>query len=261
MSVKFREENHCYCSVDPQDTRIWTSVSKVLDAYKIPFQDILWSEYCAINPVHKLYGLAAAQIREVWRMEKERSIKLGKWYHSKQEAALCCKNMCPVEDGWKYALPQEVTSGVYPEFIVYNEEHDITGQIDQLIIDKRKIVIRDYKTNKKLKTEGFKNQMMKSPLAHIGDANLNHYALQLSLYAYMVLYNNPGMVVDKLIIEHVMFKVARWDKFGYPVYQVDDNDEYIIESKKDIQVPYLSREIRYMLEHREKKIKQLQQEQ
>ena len=82
----------------------------------------------------------------------------------------------------------------------------------------------DYKTNKEIKTEGFKNyegitQKMLFPLNHLDDCNLNHYTLQLSLYMYIILKHNPRLSAGKLTLQHVVFE-EEFDKdpYGYPLY-------------------------------------------
>ena len=66
----------------------------------------------------------------------------------------------------------------------------------------------DYKTSKKINKRSYfnkvlkKNTMMKYPLGHLEDCNYNHYALQISLYAYMLENRNPEMNIQDLYIIH-----------------------------------------------------------
>lgn len=48
-----------------------------------------------------------------------------------------------------------------------------------------------------------KYQTMKFPLDNIQDVNFWHYALQLSLYAYLLQQINPKFKIKKLVIHHI----------------------------------------------------------
>lgn len=88
--------------------------------------------------------------------------------------------------------------GYYPEIIVYFD--GIFGQIDRLWVgDNRRFWIRDFKSNKKIDTSN-RFQMMKYPINYIEDCNYNHYRLQLSLYAWILI--NLGYKLQGLGIDH-----------------------------------------------------------
>ncbi len=78
---------------------------------------------------------------------------------------------------------------VYPEVIIYSEELRISGTIDLLLFDKNSnnYIIMDWKTSKKIDTKSYKNKRGILPeSANIEDSKFNHYALQLSLYRYLL---------------------------------------------------------------------------
>ena len=95
------------------------------------------------------------------------------------------------QDGIKIAPDQKLDEGVYPEHFVYLKSAGICGQADLVSIVNGYINILDYKTNKEIKENGFKNwegvvSKMFKPVNNLEDCNLNHYNLQLSLYAYII---------------------------------------------------------------------------
>lgn len=84
---------------------------------------------------------------------------------------------------------------------------------------------------------------MKPPVAHLGDCNLNHYNLQLSLYMYMILKQNPHLRPGKLTIEHVLFEKEGENEWGYPIYKTDKDGAPIVSAIVPYELPYLKTEI------------------
>ncbi len=119
-----------------------------------------------------------------------------------------------------------------PEMLLYNDEYKIAGQSDLVFMnhEKKTFVIKDYKTNKKIDRTAYKKKRMYHPIAHIEDCNYYHYALQLSLYAYM-LEQEFGYKCEGLELIWV---------------NITNPHEVNIE---EIQVPYLEKEILIMLQH------------
>lgn len=103
---------------------------------------------------------------------------------------------------------------VLPEYLVYFSTEDeilnMAGQIDLLIKKGNDIYILDYKTNiKGIETKAYydvrkkKKQMMHFPINNVEDSTLEHYTLQLSLYAYMLQRINPNFDIKLLRIIHI----------------------------------------------------------
>ena len=84
---------------------------------------------------------------------------------------------------------------------------------------------------------------MYKPVNNLDDCNLMHYNLQLSLYAYIIKKHNPKLKVGKLQIQHVKFKLAGENEFGYPITEKNNQGEPIIEEIKMYDLPYLKDEI------------------
>lgn len=102
-----------------------------------------------------------------------------------------------------------------PEKIIFSPGLGVAGQIDLLLQDPiRRVIVLDWKTNEGLTLDNpFQNGL--SPIDHLEDANLNHYALQLSLYQYIMEvegYFPEGTEYKRLIVhltekDHVLYSV------------------------------------------------------
>ena len=146
---------------------------------------------------------------------------------------------------------QKLEEGVYHEHLVYLKSAKLCGQADLVEIVNGYINITDYKTNKEIKTKGFTNwegitNKMFRPVNHLDDCNLNHYNLQLSIYAYIIKKHNPKLKVGKLNIQHVKFIQVGTDKNGYPINE-HVNGEPVLDTVKMYELPYLKDEVRSLI--------------
>ena len=116
------------------------------------------------------------------------------------------------------------------EFVIGSEEYDIASAIDHLFINNLTggLVLVDYKTNSDIHKNEKYAKNMKVPLSHLKDTTLNHYAIQLSIYKYLVeKYTN--LKIEEFFI----------------VYMSENIENYEI-----IDVPYLEKEVKNILELR-----------
>lgn len=116
------------------------------------------------------------------------------------------------------------------EFVIGSEEYDIASAIDHLFINKLTggLVLVDYKTNSDIHKSERYAKNMKVPLQHLKDTTLNHYAIQLSIYKYIVeKYTN--LKIEEMFI----------------VWFSENIDNYEI-----IEIPYLKNEVEEILENR-----------
>jgi hypothetical protein len=153
------------------------------------------------------------------------------------------------ENGQKMAPSQKMIDGIYPEHMVYLRSVGICGQSDLVEVANGHVHITDYKTNKEIKSESFKNwegmsQKMNFPVSHLDDCNLNHYNLQLSIYMFMILKHNPNLKAGKLTIHHIIFEEEdEKDQYGYPVSKLNENGEPIVKEIIQFDLPYLKDEV------------------
>lgn len=113
------------------------------------------------------------------------------------------------------------------EQIIFSQVLGLAGQVDLLMQsrDSQTILIVDWKTNQLLQREN-SFQAGLGPLEHLDDANLNHYALQLSAYQYILEQERyfPEAEYQRLII-HI--KEDRAEPYRMP-YLKDEIESMLI---------------------------------
>lgn len=261
MAVKFLPEDHKYVSVDPAENISWMSVTSLISKLKQPFEAEKIAEKSSKNKRSKWYGMTKDQILSVWKAESERAITVGNWYHNQREEDLLGLDsierhgkvipiMQPLADtsGIKVAPNQRLTDGMYPEHFVYMKSLGICGQSDLVEVIDGIVHITDYKTNKEIRSESYKDweglsQKMNHPVSHLDDCNLNHYNLQLSIYMYMILKHNPKLKPGTLMIQHIMFEDEGKDPNGYPILKTNTDGDPIIKDIIYYDIPYLKDEV------------------
>jgi hypothetical protein len=258
--IKFNADNHSYSSIDGEAID-WISVTTLVSHFKKPFDAKKVAEKVSKSKKSKWSGIDPNTIQQIWSNEADRSILLGTWYHNQREIDLCSLasieregitvpvfKPSEVTQGVKIAPLQKLEPGVYPEHMVYLRSVGICGQSDLVEVVNGKVNIIDYKTNKEIKKESYVNwegqsEKMLPPVDSLDDCNFNHYALQLSIYMYIILKHNPKLKPGRIFIHHISFEVEAEDNWGYPVIKKDNNGEPILKEVKPIPVPYLVDEV------------------
>jgi len=273
--LKFTPHNHKYTSIKPEDEKDWLSVTSLISNFKQPFDADTIAVKSSKNKKSKWYGMTPDDIKEAWKSEAKRATDLGTWYHNQRETDICeIENMerhgftipifKPIEkEGIKYSPEQKLKDGVYPEHMVYLRSAGVCGQSDLVEVVNGVVHITDYKTNKEIKVEGFTNwegktQKMSGPLSHLDDCHLNHYALQLSMYMYIILKHNPKLSAGTLTIHHILFEEAGRDVFDNPISARDTHGNPIVTDIVQYDLPYLKQEaigVIHWLEDNRSKIK------
>lgn len=259
MIIVFTPQQHKYSSINP-DGIDWLSVTSFISNFKQPFEADRIAEKSAKNKKSKWYGMTPEDIKAAWKAEANRATSLGTWYHNCRERDICeletiersgvtVPIVKPIEiDGLKYSPDQKLSDGVYPEHMVYLKSAGLCGQSDLVEVINGEVHITDYKTNKEIKVEGYTNwegitQKMLPPVSHLDDCNLNHYALQLSLYMYIILKHNPRLKFGTLTIHHIMFEEVDKDKFGNPITALDTNGDPLVKDIMQYDLPYMKKEV------------------
>jgi len=275
MSIVFNAEEHSYKSIDGAEGINWTSVTTLISSLKKPFDAKSVAARVSKNKRSKWYGIEPKIIEQIWQNESDRAIGLGTFYHNQRESDLC--SLASIEregvtvpvispsgehNGIRHAPLQKLDPGVYPEHMVYLKSTGICGQSDLVEVVNGKVNIIDYKTNKEIKTEAFTNwegitEKMLDPISHLDDCNFNHYALQLSIYMYIILKHNPKLKPGRIFIHHIAFEQEGEDQYGYPVAAKDSDGNPIVKTVLPIAVPYLVDEVisilHYIKDHPVKK--------
>jgi|TARA_R110002126_G_scaffold15306_11_gene63019 hypothetical protein len=276
MSIVFNASDHSYKSIDGAEGIDWISVTTIISSLKKGFDAKVIAEKVSKNKRSKWYGVEPKDIEAIWKNEADRATTLGTYYHNQREDDLCSFASIEREgvtipviapsgetDGIRYAPLQKLDSGIYPEHMVYLRSAGICGQSDLVEVVNGKVNIIDYKTNKEIKTEAFTNwegisEKMLDPVSHLDDCNFNHYALQLSIYMYIILKHNPKLKPGRIFIHHITFKQEKEDKWGYPIAKLDRDGNPIVKEVTPMSVPYLVDEvisIMHFLQNNKHKIK------
>ena len=276
MSIVFNASDHSYKSIDGAEAIDWISVTTIISSLKKGFDAKVISEKVSKNKRSKWYGVEPKDIEAIWKNEADRATTLGTYYHNQREDDLCSFASIEREgvtipvfapsgetDGIRYAPLQKLDSGIYPEHMVYLRSAGICGQSDLVEVVNSKVNIIDYKTNKEIKTEAFTNwegvsEKMLDPISHLDDCNFNHYALQLSIYMYIILKHNPKLKPGRIFIHHITFEQEKEDKWGYPIAKLDHDGNPIVKEVSPMSVPYLVDEvisIMHFLQNNKHKIK------
>lgn len=267
MSIIFNAEEHSYKSLNPEENINWVSVTTVVSSLKQPFDAKAVAQKVTKKKNSKWYGLDPVIVQQIWTNEADRSTTDGTWYHNQREDDLCSFASIEREgvtvpvfkpsgenNGLRTAPLQKLEPGVYPEHMVYLKSAGLCGQSDLVEVVNGKVNIIDYKTNKEIKMKGFTNwegitEKMLVPVNGLDDCHFNHYALQLSIYMYIILKHNPKLKPGKIFIHHVKFEIEREDNWGYPISKKDESGNPIVKEVIVIPIPYLVDEVQAVIHH------------
>lgn len=273
MIIKFDPTTHSYINLDSAENIKWISATTFISFFKPSFNAEEQAIKSSKNKKSKWYGLEPRVIKDLWTKESNRATTLGTWYHNEREKLLCelqsiqrdgtyLPIYSPIyKEHIKISPSQKLDPGIYPEHMVYLKSVGLCGQSDYVEVVNGKVNIIDYKTNKEIKLKGFQNwegivQKMKSPISHLDDCNYIHYALQLSLYMFIILKHNPKLKPGSLTIHHVIFEEDGRDQFDYPITKLDDQGNPIVKEIIPYELPYLKEEIisliHYLQDNRDK---------
>ncbi len=261
MAVKFIESSHQY--LHPKGEMI--SVSKFTERFK---EKVDWDKIAArsAQKASRESGtkVTKAQIQEKWANKRDRSAEIGTLYHNIRENELLAQNspvfynkVCntkvgEVSGGFKHSIPiNNIENGyVYPELMIYDEEHMICGQSDKVIVMDNYIHIWDYKTDAEITFKGYSNEWVKprkllAPLSHLDDCNGHLYSIKMSLYMYMLWKANGGRFKPgDIVIEHIQLER---DPNNDNIAILGPDGKPVVKKIKEIHLPYRKKEVMAML--------------
>jgi hypothetical protein len=235
----FFEDGHYY---EYKNKRVGISVTKFIEEFTNEFDAETIAERVALKE-----NKSVKQVLDEWKYKNQFAVTKGttcheyiqaKWelkywemlqFDGSYEYFEAVENIKKQADNFKkdYKDKLELLAN---EYVIGSCEFDIASAIDSLFINKLTggLVLVDYKTN----TDIYKNERyaknMKVPLTHLKDTTLNHYAIQLSIYKYIVEKYTNLKFEDMFI-----------------VWFSELNDNY-----KIIEVRYLEKEVKKILELR-----------
>lgn len=203
--VKLEPISHTYKDGDGQE---YLSVSKFLGLFSKKFDREGISKMSATKK-----GVSQESILKEWDKKRDDSIDHGNRIHLALERFETSAVILPEDEDLRPMILSVANDykhyyRVHQEVCLYDTEFKIAGTSDKVLQctshPKSVFDIADYKTNLS-KGIQFKNdygQYMLGPLSHLQDCNYNKYALQLSVYAYL-LQKKTGCKIGQLSIHYI----------------------------------------------------------
>lgn len=235
----FFEEDHHY---EYKGQRVDVSVTRLIEEYTNEFDSQMIAEKVAIKE-----GKSVQEVLDEWEYKNKFACEKGSTCHEFAQSLWSGKEWEMLEfdksDNYNQAVSIinhhaiqfhkdwcDKLEHLADEYIIGSNEYDIASAIDHLFINKLTggLVLVDYKTNSDIHKNEKYAKNMKIPLEHLKDTTLNHYAIQLSIYKYIVEKYTNLKIEDFFI-----------------VYMSENNENYEI-----IEVPYLKDEVELILENR-----------
>ena len=224
----FDSNAHTY--TDPVDNFKYTSVTKWVEQFKPPFDELTTAQRIA-----KKEGVSVELILELWEKKREDSKVFGTQVHRALETYFKTKKISSVyqpiiEKFIDLDIPLN-TKNCFFEKLVFNKEIKIAGTSDIILHnkDKKTFNVYDFKTNKRFRyTSPFKENLL-PPLQDYPCTEYFTYSLQLSMYAYLYkLMSN---------LEPSRLKIFWYNRTDF------ENYNNLTGEWKIINVPYLEEDI------------------
>lgn len=182
-------------------------------------------------------GQSIAEVLSMWERKGKESRDAGTEMHRKIESFYQLNNVIDDETFrlFRILANQIILNPYRTEWPVYDTATNLAGTIDFVDYSNGKYIIYDWKRSDKLIENGMPvmtskyNQKALPPLSHLDDCAYNRYALQLSLYKY-ILEKNYGIEVSELRLG-----------IFHPAY----NKPYVLK------IPYLKKEVETLMSLRE----------
>ena len=202
--IRLDLDKHEYSLLD--DSAIsFTSVTTFVNSFFEPFDEVKVSNHL-VNNVPKYFGETPESLIEKWNLARKHGtdvhLEIENWIKDgtspKDQKSIFAKEWIEVY----VARPNIETLS---EVIVYSKELCIAGTMDVLMVNKDsgEHVIIDWKTSRRIEKKSFKGKKgIKKETSNIEDCNYNHYALQLSLYRY-ILEEFYNIKVSRQLIAHL----------------------------------------------------------
>ena len=240
VEILFEESTHKYSSVVDGKKISYTSGTAFVHSFFPKFDEDRISFFVA-----KKKGVSQKEILDEWHEKRDRSCYFGTKVHETAEDVLLgrtefrnipqnASEEIVFEKAKKYAMKFKDSMEILGvEKIVFDPDLRIAGTIDLLMRSKKdgSIVIADWKTNESIKQDPIYDYGL-HPIEHVPNLNYYHYAMQLNLYQFLLVYSGifPKDTVFKRVIIHL-------NEVDSAVYQLPDYQSEI----KDMAIDFLAR--------------------
>lgn len=209
--VTFREEDHSYTN---QEGKRYTSCTTLIGLFHEKFNSkkvaTAYAYKMGKQTTHPDYSPEWKKPQywiDKWEANTLEATTRGSAFHLVRELLDLAKSGQTSSNREGYNYSQDLSllpNGLHCELLLHDHYWEVAGQADRIILEEDGFLVEDYKTNKEIKLVSWcketpttlsqlglgephrEYKMMYFPVNHLMDTNYNHYALQLSLYAYMV---------------------------------------------------------------------------
>ena len=183
--ISFDSASHTYT----HDGRQFTSVTRVVERHFEQFDADYWAARKA-----PAMGLTPEQLKAQWARKGEQARNLGTMMHEKIERYYLG---LPNDSDETYRLFEQFASQHHlepfrTEWAIYDEESDVAGTLDFLACHNGVFTIYDWKRSNKVIIDGQPERESRwgkhafAPIEHVPDTTFWHYALQVSIYRYIL---------------------------------------------------------------------------
>ncbi|MBR5727359.1 MAG: hypothetical protein IKX39_01820 [Muribaculaceae bacterium] len=201
--IHFDEASHTYTLGDT----VFQSVTRVVERCFEQFDADYWAEIKAPG-----MGLTPEELKAQWALNGEKARNLGSQMHAKIEHYYLGEPLDYLTDTdalFQQFVDQHHLCPYRTEWAIYDEDSHVAGMLDFLDFQNGDFTIYDWKRSNKIIVNGFPETESRwgktafAPIAHIPDTTYWHYALQLSMYRY-ILEKNYGITVraNRLVVLH-----------------------------------------------------------
>lgn len=248
----FYEEPHIYTYLedDGSETQVGISVTTLIGQYEQPFDEDKMAYLKA-----KRDGIPKQDVLDMWHFDRDFACVKGTWTHYRNEmlwrkgikenydknAVINQFGYDPISPIWNKL--QKICDKFYEDYkdrliplgleqIVGSRDYDIAGAIDFLAYSKKldAIIILDYKTNKEIKFEPYRDSKMLPPIDNIPDCNYYHYCLQLAVYKNLIEHETGLKLSDKKWL--IWMNEVNDDYVLYECENLDKEAKKILEARR-----------------------------
>jgi hypothetical protein len=218
--LKFDEKSHTYTV---GKTKL-TPVTQFIHQFFKPFDEKSISKFCAKARRNKGEKITATQVRKEWRLTREKGTKMHQQLEDFSNGISPRKPLLETLQGIDYLNNKVLEWKLAPqlqEFRLFSKTLKLAGTIDKLVMHEDDLVsLVDYKQSKTIKMTGTKTKIGN---LEVQDCNYYHYALQLSLYAY-IMETEYLANIKELIVLHLT---------------EDNYTEYVVPYLRDVVIQML----------------------
>jgi hypothetical protein len=223
--IYFEDSIHTYFERKTGQTLI--SVSQLISKYVEPFDP----NGHILRACSKKEGITPEELKSRWDKKRDLSCVRGKSWHEQIEHFLLTGKILEASDKdivEKVKNKIKFEGQVYPEVLVYNLDYMVAGMADivEYFPFTNELIVKDWKSNATLEKPTYGKKLL-YPLNHLDQSKKIIYALQLSLYSYLLKLKGFEVRAD------------------LQIFWINDK----IRDIEIIKIPYLENEIITLLKH------------